>query len=205
MTLIILKSLFLGFLITLPTGPIGILCLRKILLLGPLRGFILGLSQTLALLVFGVLAAFSLKGISELLITYQFWLRLIGGLVLIGFGAIIFFSKCSATTHQPVSRKGFISDFISIVFLMISNPPAWLTFLAVFTGLGLYRITSPFEHIEMIFGILIGSVFSWALISLCFVGHKTNTNRKVMTWINRSAGIFLAGFGIAVCISAYLN
>jgi threonine/homoserine/homoserine lactone efflux protein len=205
MFLIILKSMLLGFLITLPTGPIGVLCLRKILQLGPLRGFIFGLSQTLALCIFGVLAASSLRGISELLITYQFWLRLIGGLVLIVFGVIIFFSKSSASTHKAISRKGLISDFFSILFLMLTNPPAWLTFLVVFSGLRLYGITSLFEHIEMICGILIGSVFSWALICLCFVGHRANSNQKVMTWINRSAGIFLAGFGIAICISALLN
>ncbi len=202
MALILLKSMLLGFLITLPTGPIGILCLRKILQLGPLRGFIFGLSQTVALFIFGVLAASSLRGISELLISYQFWLRLIGGLVLIIFGAIIFFSKTSATSHKAISRKGFISDFFSILFLMLTNPPAWLTFLAVFSGLGLYQITALFEHIEMICGILIGSIFSWVLICLCFVGHKPNSNQKVMIWINRSAGIFLAGFGVGVCTSA---
>jgi threonine/homoserine/homoserine lactone efflux protein len=62
--------------------------------------------------------------------------------------------------------------------------------------------TTFFEHIEIIFGILIGSIFSWALVCVCFVGYKKNATKKVMTWINRSAGTFLVGFGVAVCISA---
>lgn len=205
MILILLKSLLLGFLFTLPVGPTGLLCLRKILQLGPLNGFMLGLSQALAILIFGIVAIFSLGFTSAFIIKYQFWFQLIGGLALIGFGGKIFFSKNSAITHKAISKKGFIGDFFSIFLLIMTNPPAWLAFLAIFTALGLYRLSTAFEKVEMISGILIGSLLSWALICLCFAGYKTNATLKVMTWINRSAGIFLAGCGVAVCVTAILT
>jgi len=202
MILVLLKSLLLGFLVTMPVGPVGILCLRKILQLGPSYGFILGLSQALVLFIFGIVTIFSLHLISDYIIKYQFWLRMMGGLVLIGFGVKIFFSQSSATTNKTISKKGFIKDFFTIVFLLLTNPPAWLAFLAIFTFLELYRATTLIEHIELIFGILIGSIFSWVLICLCFTGYKINTTKKVTTWINRSAGTFLVGFGVAVSASA---
>ena len=65
-------------------------------------------------------------------------------------------------------------------------------------------MTTFFQYIEVIFGILMGSIFSWAVVCLCFAGYKTKTTKKVMIWINRSAGICLVGFGLAVYTSTIL-
>jgi threonine/homoserine/homoserine lactone efflux protein len=204
MLLIALKSFVLGFLVTLPVGPVGILCLRKILQLGPLKGFILGLSQTVAIFIFGIIGVYSIDLISEYIIEYQFWFRLIGGLALIGFGIKLFFFENPAITNTAALEKGFIGDFFSLTVLTLTSPPSWLAFLAIYAALGLYQITPLFEHIEIILGVLIGSFISWLLVCLCFAGYKKNATRNIMTWINRSAGVFLVGFGIAVGISAFL-
>jgi threonine/homoserine/homoserine lactone efflux protein len=203
MLLIALKSLFLGFLVTLPVGPIGILCLRKILQLGPLKGFILGLSQTVAIFIFCIITVFSLDLVSESIVKYQFWLRLIGGLALIGFGVKIFFSESAPITNKAALEKGFIGDFFSLAMLTLTSPPTWLAFLGIYTVFDLYEITTLFEYLEIILGVLFGSILSWLLVCLCFAGYKKNPTRKVMAWINRSAGIFLVGFGIAICISSF--
>jgi threonine/homoserine/homoserine lactone efflux protein len=202
MILILLKSLLLGFLITLPLGPIGILCLRKIFQVGALYGFILGLGQALAIFIFAILATCSLGIISDFIIKYQFWFRLLGGFAMIGFGVKIFFSKNS--TNKTICKKGLVRDFFSIACLMLTNPPGLLAFIALFAVLGLYQVTPFWEHAEIIFGILIGSILSWLLVCVCFAGYKKNATAKVMTWINRSAGTFLTGFGIGICISAIL-
>jgi len=202
MILLILKSLLLGLFFTLPLGPIGVLCIRKILQFGRLYGFILGLSQVFVIFAYSIIAILSLDWLSDFIMKYQFWIRLIGGLVLVGFGIKIFFSKSSAITKKTVSKKKFIADFFSIAGLMLVSPHTILVFLALFAVLGLYEAATFIQHIEVIFAILIGSIFSWALVCVCFAGYKTKTTLKVMTWINRSVGILLAGFGIGVCISA---
>ncbi len=204
MLLVALKSFVLGFLVTLPVGPVGILCLRKILQLGPLKGFILGLSQTAAIFIFGIIGVYSIDLISEYIIEYQFWFRLIGGFVLVGFGVKLFFFENPSITNTAALEKGFVGDFISLAVLTLTSPPSWLAFLAIYAALDLYRITTFFEHIEIILGVLIGSIVSWLLVCLCFAGYKKNATRNVMTWINRSAGVFLVGFGIAIGISAFL-
>jgi threonine/homoserine/homoserine lactone efflux protein len=204
MIILILKSLVLGFFFTLPLGPIGLLCSRKILQFGRLYGFILGLSQVLVIFIYSIITILSLGWFSDFLLKYQFWIRLIGGLALIGFGMKIFFARSFAITKQGISKKRFISDFFYIAGLMFVSPHSLLVFLVLFSSLQLYMATTFFEHLEIIFGIFIGSIISWALVCVCFIGYKKNATRKVMTWINRSAGIFLVVFGIAVCISAVL-
>jgi threonine/homoserine/homoserine lactone efflux protein len=202
MILLILKSLALGFLFTLPLGPIGLLCSRKILQFGRLYGFILGLSQVLIILIYSIITILSLGWFSAFLLKYQFWIRLIGGLVLIGFGIKMFFARSSAISKKDISKKRFISDFFYIAALMFVTPHSLIVFLIFFSALELYMATTVIEHVEIILGIFIGSIISWALVCVCFIGYKKNATRKAMTWINRSAGTFLAVFGIAVCISA---
>jgi threonine/homoserine/homoserine lactone efflux protein len=203
MLMIALKSFILGFLITLPVGPTGILCLRKIFELGPIKGFILGLSQALAIFTFAIISVFSLELISESIFKYQFWLRVIGGLALIGFGIKIFYSHNCAITNKAAVERGFIADFFSLAALTLTSPPTWLAFLGIYAVLDLYRITTFGEHLEFILGTLIGSIVCWLLVCLCFIGYKKKTSHKVMVWINRTTGIFLVGFGIAICISAF--
>jgi threonine/homoserine/homoserine lactone efflux protein len=203
MILIILKSLALGFFMTLPVGPVGVLCLRKILQLGPFHGFILGLSQVLAMFIFSIIAIFTFGYIADYIFKYEFWLLLIGGLALIAFGIKMLFSRSSAITKKGASKKGFIADFFSIIFFILISPNTWVAFFIIFAILGLYGATTLIDHIVMVLGILTGSFFSWVLICLCFSGYKTNATWKVMTWINRSVGALLTVFGVALCISAF--
>lgn len=202
--MIILKSLFLGLFFTLPFGPIGVLCVRKILQFGRLYGFFVGFSQIFVICIYSIIAILSLDGFSGFITKYQFWLRLVGSFVLIGCGIKIFFSKSSEIAEKNISKKRFIVDFISIGGLMLASPHTLLGFLAFFAGLELYKAATFFQHIEVIFGILIGSIFSWTLVCLCFAGYKIKTTQKIMIWINRSAGVLLVGFGIVVCITAWL-
>jgi threonine/homoserine/homoserine lactone efflux protein len=203
MILIILKSLLLGFFFTLPIGPVGIICVRKILQFGRLYGFMLGLCQVLVIFAYSIVAILSLSLLSDFISKYQFWLQLIVGFVLIGFGIYTLFAKSSAITNKDISKKGFIADFFSTAGLMLVSPHSLLIFLAYFTILGLYRTTLFFERIEIILGILIGSIFSWALVCVCFAGYKSKASQKAMTWINRSVGVALVLFGVTICIITF--
>lgn len=196
---IFLKSLAIGFLILLPLGPIGILCLRRILQLGPLQGFILGLGQVLAVFLLNIIIVFGLGVISDYMIQYQSWILGIGGAVLIVFGVKIFFSKSFKTINKIPSQKKFIIDFFSIAFFTLINPGTLLAFIVLSAILDLYTTTRLLERITMIFGILTGSLISWALVCLCFIKYKKNITQNAMTWINRFIGVCLALFGIAVC------
>jgi threonine/homoserine/homoserine lactone efflux protein len=62
-----LKGLVLGFSIAAPVGPIGILCIRRTLQFGRLSGFFSGLGAATADCIYGIIAAFGLTLISNLL------------------------------------------------------------------------------------------------------------------------------------------
>jgi threonine/homoserine/homoserine lactone efflux protein len=73
------KGIIIGFAITIPVGPIGIMCIRKTLTAGRLRGLIIGLRAATADLLYSCIAAFGLTSISDTLNSQRIWIRLIGG------------------------------------------------------------------------------------------------------------------------------
>jgi len=113
---LILKSILFGFLITLPVGPIGILCLRKILQLGALFGFILGLSQLFAIFIFSIIITFGMNLVSDFIIKYEFCFRLISGLILIGFGVKIFFLKVLYPQTKLFLKRTLSPNFSLLYF-----------------------------------------------------------------------------------------
>ncbi len=100
------KGLIIGFAVAAPVGPIGILCIRRTLEFGRFSGFVSGLGAALADTLYGVVAAFGLTLISDLLLAGQFWLRLFGGIFLIYLGIKTLLRKPKAEGYEcftPVS------------------------------------------------------------------------------------------------------
>ena len=76
---VLLRGLAIGFSIAAPVGPIGVLCIRRTLADGRLAGFVSGLGAATADAAYGAVAGFGLTMISAVLVSQQFWLRLVGG------------------------------------------------------------------------------------------------------------------------------
>src|SRR5436190_9897675 len=86
MITLFLKGLIIGFAIAAPVGPIGVLCIQRSLHDGFKIGFMTGLGAALADGTYGLIAGFGLTAISSILVTHQFWIRLIGGIFLLYLG-----------------------------------------------------------------------------------------------------------------------
>ena len=68
---LLLSGLIIGFSIAAPIGPIGVLCIRRTLAEGRLRGLVSGLGAATADAVYGCIAAFGLAFISDLPVQQQ--------------------------------------------------------------------------------------------------------------------------------------
>jgi threonine/homoserine/homoserine lactone efflux protein len=200
-----LKGVILGFAIAAPVGPIGILCIRKTFQFGRLSGLVSGLGAATADVVYAIIAAFGLTFISNFLLAGQSWLQGIGGIFLLYLGWKIFFAKPSGK-EKSVSHNTLFNDFISTFFLTVTNPMTILSFLAIFAGLGLSNIErNYFEAAALVLGVFLGSTLWWLLLSEGVTFFRKKMSQKVMFWINRIAGMVIAGFGIAALITLILT
>jgi threonine/homoserine/homoserine lactone efflux protein len=205
-----LKSLIIGSSIAAPVGPIGVLCIRRTLAHGRISGFVSGLGAATADAIYGSIAAFGLTFISMLLINQGIWLRLVGGIFLLILGFKTFFSNPENNPTQNNNLQpgnSLISDYVTTLFLTLTNPLTILSFAAIFTGLGLNLDVSRsfLDALLMVIGIFLGSCTWWFILS-GFTGYfRKKMNTATMVWINRLSGMIISGFGIISLVTLIIN
>ncbi|MET1249054.1 LysE family translocator [Sporolactobacillus sp. STCC-11] len=192
---IYLKGLLLGFAIAAPVGPIGVLCIRRTLVFGRLRGLLSGLGAASADAIYGAIAAFGLTVVSHFLLDQQIWLHVLGGCFLFLLGVRTWRSKVADKPPNIAGSRQFFSAYTTTFVLTLTNPMTILSFISIFAGVGIAS-GEVRSSLFLVFGIFCGSAAWWLLLSVC-VGHfREKMDKKMLIWVNRlSAGIII-GFGM---------
>ncbi len=197
-----IQGVLIGFSIAAPVGPIGILCIRRTLAHGLVIGFLTGLGAACADAAYGAIAALGLTSLSTLLINYQNWLRLFGGVFLLYLGLRILLSK---PTSQPLQTDGtnYLNAFLSTFLLTLTNPVTILAFLGIFAGLGIPSSINSSYHdaVFLVVGVFSGSTLWWMVLSSisAIVRHRLVLTN--LLWVNRVSGIIIISFGLVALIS----
>jgi threonine/homoserine/homoserine lactone efflux protein len=195
------SGLVIGFSIAAPVGPIGVLCIRRTLANGRLSGIASGFGAATADAVYGCIAAFGLTFISTLLIQYQFWLRLIGGVFLCLLGVKTILAKPSEKVCTEKGR-GLVGAYGSTFLLTLTNPLTILSFAAVFAGLGVGSAYADYGSAALlVFSVFAGSALWWLILSGVVSLARAKVTVNVMKWINRVSGAVILAFGIFALVS----
>ena len=196
------KGLIVGFVIAAPVGPIGVLCARRTLTLGRRAGFFSGMGAATADSFYGFIAAFGLTYISDFLIGHQSWLRLAGGalLCIIGVRTLIAEPEPQSAVSKTAGR--FAGMYTSTFFLTLTNPMTIFSFAAVFAGFGLAGARGSFVSAgTLILGVFLGSGLWWLFLVGVFSLFKRRFEHHELQWVNRVAGIIIAGSGVLALLS----
>jgi threonine/homoserine/homoserine lactone efflux protein len=204
---LIVSGIVIGLIVAVPIGPVNLICIRRTLAYGPLNGFMSGLGAAVGDTVFAIVTGFGLTVIAQLIEGYSSYLELVGGGMLVYFGAHTFLDKIQARLDDKLAskEKGTSTLFramVSTFALTITNPATLLGFAALFAGLGGLAGGHPnlLSAAFVVMGVAAGSSLWWLALTT-FVGlfHRS-INDRVMMLINRVSGIAVIGFGIAVLI-----
>ncbi|MDP1995298.1 MAG: LysE family transporter, partial [Ignavibacteria bacterium] len=159
---LLLKGIVIGFAMAVPIGPIGIICIRKTLTEGRMRGMIIGLGAATADMLYGSIAAFGLTIISDTLLSQRVWIRLAGGALLLFLGVRTFRARPKDPKIE-IQNSGRLRSYFTTIFLTLTNPLTVFAFLAVFAALGLGNGLSLFSSSVLVAGVFAGS-FLWFLL-----------------------------------------
>ena len=200
-----IKGLILGFIICVPFGPIGLLCVRRTLIDGKVAGIAAVLGASAVDAIYCAIAGLGVSYISNFLTNERTVRRLAGGLVLIAMGIKIFLSH--PTEKAPEAKgHGLFASFGSSFFLMLTNPLAVLVFTATFSALGIGGWHDAYLSTGMlVIGVFVGSAL-WGPIFV--VGVHLLSPRLTPSQLrlaNRIAGVILFGFGVVACLLALLG
>jgi threonine/homoserine/homoserine lactone efflux protein len=195
-----LKGILIGFAMAVPVGPIGIICIRKTLTDGRLRGMIIGLGAATADLLYACVAAFGLTVVSNAIATERTWIRLVAGSFLLFLGVRTFRAH-PADPKVPVNSSGLLRSYLYTVFLTLTNPTTIFAFIAVFAALGLGDKLSIVSASTLVIGVFIGSVLWFQLLSSGVIFFRKKLDIVGLRWVNRIAGVLIIISGVIAIVS----
>jgi threonine/homoserine/homoserine lactone efflux protein len=184
-----------GLAIAVPVGPVNVLCASRTLSRGRLSGLMSGLGAATADALYGGIAGFSITFLIEFLEREEFWIRVIGGLLLVAIG-VMYFRKPAQAANLLVKDGSTHSDFSSTLLLTLTNPTTVLSFVAVLAGLGMGGQRAWWLTFLLVGGIFAGSMLWWVILVLLVNRFRDRFDRQAMRWMNRIAGLAIGGFGI---------
>jgi len=195
-----LKGILIGFAMAVPIGPIGIMCIRKTLTEGRLRGMIIGCGAATADMLYGSVAAFGLTIISNTLFSERVWIRLVGGTLILFLGVRTFRAHPS-DPKLHINSSGILRSYLSTVFLTLTNPLTIFAFIAVFAALGLGKGLGYFSASTLVAGIFIGSSLWFFSLSSGVTLFRNKLDLVGLQWVNRIAGILIIISGVIAIVS----
>lgn len=200
--ILFLKGILIGFVIAAPIGPIGVLCIRRTLSNHKVLASLTGLGAACADAFYSAIAAFSLAGISDLIVKYKFYLSLFGGILLLLIGFSILKNPSYKASDKLDGRDSLLHAFTSAFLLTVSNPITLIVFAAAFTAMGISPIyQSFFQASLLVAGVFIGASCWWVslITAIYFMKHKLSATQ--LLWINRFSGVILIGFAVYILLS----
>lgn len=198
--IVFLKGLIIGFAMAVPIGPVGIMCIRKTLAEGHSRSLIVGLGAATADSFFGSIAAFGLTFVSDVITSQQFWVRLVGGGLLIFLGIRTFRVRLKDPI-LPFNIKGLFGSYVSALLLALTNPVTIFAFVAVFAAFGLGHKLTIVSACILVLGVLLGSCLWFLILGFVAVFFRKKLKSGGLRWVNTISGILLILSGLAAFVT----
>lgn len=197
-----IQGLVVGFLVSVPLGPIGVLVIQRTVNKSRNAGLFSGMGAATSDTFYAIVAGFSLTIIIDFIRQHQMIFQVFGALILLTLGFYIFF-KNPVHDLRRNKRRGttHFQDYISSFFITVANPLVIFVFLAVFASSGLVlNIREPDHALVIIGGVFIGACSWWFTLSGLVSLFKHRINLRVLWWFNKSAGIMVWLFVLVTMI-----
>ena len=195
------RMVVIGVVIAAPVGAMAMLLVQRTLVHGWRAGAATGAGIATADGVYAALAAFGVTAVSQWLVTYQTWFRIVGGLALIWLG-------WRALRTPPTHRAADARDsarlaplYTSAVGLTLTNPMTIMAFAAVFASAGLVAQAGPGSALAVTLGVACGSMLWWLALTTGVWAVRHAVSDRSMLVVNRISGAVLIAFGVLAIVA----
>lgn len=209
------KGIVAGFAVAAPVGPVAVLCIRRTIVHGLMSGVATGMGATFADVFYGVVAAFGISFVADLLSENQMGFRLVGGTILV----IMAVRMARASHPEPAVRdtdrdtgsdtgtgsgvSSRVGDFFSALIITGTNPITLIAFGVVFTAIGVATASENVEGaVALISGVMIGAAAWWFSLAGLTALFSRFVGTFPLLWVNRISAIIVLACGIIALIGA---
>lgn len=191
-------GLLTGAIMSLMLGTVFFAILNNSIRLGYKKGVSISIGVILSDLIYISVCLFGSHYI-PVFKQYEFWVKIIGGLLVIAMGIFQIINKSETTKIKSYSKAGSITFFVSQGFVLnFFNPVNLLSWFAIYT----YLVTVlNFDFIQLLiyFSGSLSAIFFMEFI-LAFYSEKLNKYlpEKRIRQINMGVGIIFVGLGLFI-------
>ncbi len=196
-----IKGLLIGLAVSIPIGPMGVLCVTRTLNHGRYSGFFSGLGAATADTIFALIAGFGITYIINFVHQQELLLQVVGGIFVIFFGWRLFTTNpIQKIREKKISRNRLVQDFLSVLLFTLSNPMAIFLFLAIFTASNVVLDqTTNLQNIILFVGVFTGASLWWFFLSSLVYTLRARLKIRRLIWVNRiTGGVLLIAGAIAI-------
>lgn len=210
--MLFLKAMAAGFVIAVPVGAIGAMCMRRGLQGRWMVSLLTGLGAATADTCLAAAAMFGLSLVTEYINAHEHWLRIVGGLFLIYIGVRMVRARQLKVTEAPRPQlvqmrhwRIWLSAFVTGFGLTIINPATFLAFIAVFAGLGLLpgEANGLLQPWSVVAGVFAGSMLWWCVLTGMSFAARHKLPLGILSVFNTCLGLFVAGLGVFGLLSHF--
>lgn len=199
--LIIPVGIIIGILVSAPVGPVNVLCIQRAIERGFWGGIAAGLGAMLGDGLVALCAALGVGAISGAVQYHRLTIQVLGGLVLVAFGARLFFATPRIVPMAMGARAETLRDFVwdipQTFLLTITNPGAVLGLFAIFGGVSSFvEVESYVDALTIVAAVMGGSFLWWFSLSHLIGRFRHLLNEQRLQLINQITGLLLLGFGV---------
>ena len=147
-------------------------------------------------MVSSIVAAFGITLVSDFITLEQYWIRLVGGMILLAIGYAAFrpHSLADKGMKAPGSHTW---TFFSTALLVFTNPLTLFAFAAAFAVIGVKHIVGhPVSGMMLVAGVFFGSLTWFVLLAGLVHSFKEKVMRVGLTLVSRVAGSLLMLCGL---------
>ena len=200
------KGIIIGLLVSIPLGPVGVLCIQRTLNKGRMAGLVSGLGAAAADTIFAIIAGFGLTIIINFIEEKHVYFQIIGGLFVLYIGLRIFYTNpVKQLKLQRLKKTQLSQDFMSVFLLTLSNPMAVFLFMAIMASIKVANNNLSIVEIALLTGgIASGAVFWWFLLSSVANRFRSRIRLRSIWWLNKITGSVIFIFGLIVLFSVWI-
>lgn len=201
---IIIKGILIGLCISVPLGPIGMLCIQRTLNKGQKYGIATGLGATASDLIYTIITLFFLSFVIDIIEANRFVIQVIGSLLVVGFGVFIYRTNPVTQPKPNETRKhSLLSDFMTSFGLTFSNPLVLFILIALFARFEFISTeTTLFVSVIGISSILAGALLWWSLLTFLVSRFRNKLNIRELKLLNQITGFIIIVIG---CVGLILS
>ncbi len=201
----ILHGLLVGMLISVPTGPVGFLCVRRALVHHYRASFSSAFGSIAADLIFGAVGIFSLTSVYDFFTKESTPIRFVGSLILLYVGIKTFFA-IAPELIPGIKKYEHIGNFASTFLLTMTNPVQIITLPVIFAAVGTgVRSGNYGDAFFFLIGLGIGAICSWTILIGLAASFKKRIKEHHFRMINRISGTLITATGLYIMLSLIIK